>query len=200
MGSSSAPLLANLFMGFHEQHWIEEATNVKPIFHKRYVDDIFAVFESESGANAFYSYLNTRHENIKFTFEKEKDSKLPFLDILINNDESDLQTSVFHKKTYTELLLNYFSFVPNYYKLGLIKTLVDRMYSINNSFTSFDKDLQDLRNILQKNQYPLKMIDLIVKSYFTDKINCRNEKSSQNAESEITLRYLSYRLLDYIPN
>ena len=102
-----------------------------------------------------------------------------------------MQTLVFHKKTYTELLLNYFSFVPNYYKLGLIKTLVDRMYS---------KDLQDLRNILQKNQYPLKMIDLIVKSYFNDKINCRNEKSSQNAESEITLRYLSYRLLDYIPN
>ena len=77
-------------MGFHEQNWIEQATNVKPIFYKRYVDDIFAIFESESDADAFYSYLNTRHENIKFTFEKEKDNKLPFLDILINN-ESDLQ-------------------------------------------------------------------------------------------------------------
>ena len=78
-------------MGFHEQNWIEQATNVKPIFYKRYVDDIFAIFESESDADAFYSYLNTRHENIKFTFEKEKDNKLPFLDILINNNESDLQ-------------------------------------------------------------------------------------------------------------
>ena len=55
------------------------------------MDDIFAIFESESDADAFYSYLNTRHENIKFTFEKEKDNKLPFLDILINNNESDLQ-------------------------------------------------------------------------------------------------------------
>ena len=91
MGSPLAPVLANLFMGFHEQNWIEQATNVKPIFYKRYVDDIFAVFESESDADAFYSYLNTRHENIKFTFEKEKDNKLPFLDILINNNESDLQ-------------------------------------------------------------------------------------------------------------
>ena len=123
MGSPLAPVLANLFMGFHEQNWIEQATNVKPIFYKRYVDDIFAVFESESDADAFYSYLNTRH-NIKFTIEKEKD-KLPFLDILINNNVSDLQTSVFHKKTYTGLLLNYFSFVHNCYKLGLIKTLVD---------------------------------------------------------------------------
>ena len=133
MGSPLVPVLANLLMGFHEQNWIEQATNVKPVWYKRYVVDIFAVFESESDGDAFYSYLNTRHENIKFTFEKEKDNKLPFLDILINNNESDLQTSVFHKKTYTGLLLNYFSFVPNCYKLGLTKTLVDRMYRINNS-------------------------------------------------------------------
>ena len=110
-------------MGFHEQYWIEQATNVKPRFYKRYVDDIFAVFESESDADAFYSYLNTRHENMKITFEREKDNKLPFLDILINNNESDLKTSVFHKKTYTRLLLNYFSFVPNCYKRGFNQNL-----------------------------------------------------------------------------
>ena len=125
MGSPLASVLTNLFVGSHEQNWIDQATNVKPVLYRRYLDDIFAAFESESDADKFYSYLNTRHENIKFTFEKEKDNKLPFLDILINNNESDLQTSVFHKKTYTGLLLNYFSFVPNCYKPGLIKTLVD---------------------------------------------------------------------------
>ena len=151
MGSPLASVLANLFMGFNEIKWLEQATNVKPIFYKRYVDDIFAVFESDSDADAFYSYLNTRHENVKFTFEKAKDNKLPFLDILINNNEFDFQTSAFHKKTYTGLLLNYFSFAPNCYKLGLIKTLVDRTYRINNSWTGFDKDLKDLKNNLQKN-------------------------------------------------
>ena len=65
------------------------------------MDDIFAVFESESDADTFYSYLNTSYENIKFTFVKEKDNKLPFLDILINNNESDLQTLVFHKTMYS---------------------------------------------------------------------------------------------------
>ena len=47
MGSPLAPIVANLFMVFHEQNWIEQATNVKSIFYKRNVDDIFAVFESE---------------------------------------------------------------------------------------------------------------------------------------------------------
>ena len=40
------------------------------------------------------------------------------------------------------------------------------------------------------------MIDRVVKSYLNDKINCRNEKNSENAESEIKIRFLSYRLLD----
>ena len=66
---------------------------------------------------------------------------------------------------------------------------MDRMYRITNSWTGFDKNLKDLKNILQKNQYPLKMIDHIVKSYLNDKINCRNEKSSENAEPEIKTRY-----------
>ena len=74
MGSSLAPVLANFFMCFHEQNWIGQATNVKPTFYKRYVDDIFAVFEFESDADAFYSYLNTRHQNIK----KRKIANFPF--------------------------------------------------------------------------------------------------------------------------
>ena len=42
MGSSLVPVLANLFMSLHEQNMIQQATNVKPIFYKRYVDDINA--------------------------------------------------------------------------------------------------------------------------------------------------------------
>ena len=36
---------------------------------------------------------------------------------------------------------------------------------------------------------PLKMIDHVVKSYLNDKINCRDEKSFENAESEIKIRF-----------
>ena len=74
-----------------------------------------------------------------------------------------MQTSVFRKKTNTGLMLNYFSFVPNYCKLDLIKILVDRMYRINNSWTGFDKELKDFKNILQKNQNSLGMRDHVVK-------------------------------------
>ena len=156
MGSPLAPILANLFMGYLEKYWIEKAQVAKTTFYKRYVDDISAVFESELDAETFHPYLKTRHKNIKFTYEKQIENKLSFLDILISNNEN-LQTSVFHKKTYTGLLLNYFSFVPNSYKYGLIKTFIDRMYRINSTWTSFDIDLKNLNQVQLKNQYPLTM-------------------------------------------
>ena len=58
LGPPLASVLAYLFMGFHEQCWIEQAANVKPIFYKRCMDDIFAVFESESDADVFYRNVN----------------------------------------------------------------------------------------------------------------------------------------------
>ena len=85
MGPPLAPILANLFMGYHEKDWIEKAQVAKPTFYKRYVDDIFAVFESELDPETFHTYLNTKHKNIKFTCKKQIEKKLPFLDILITD-------------------------------------------------------------------------------------------------------------------
>ena len=73
------------------------------------------------------------------------------------------------------------------------------MYRINNSWTGFDKDLRYLKKIIQKNQYPLQMIDHIVKSYLKDKINCRNEKSSENGESEIKIMYFKLSFIGLNP-
>ena len=53
---------------------------------------------------SFFDFINSQHPNIKFTFEKQNDGKLSFLDVLINNSSHDCVFSVFHKKTYTGLL------------------------------------------------------------------------------------------------
>ena len=129
MGSPLAPVLANLFMGHHEKLWINEFQGNKPRFYRRYVDDIFATFQNASEAENFLNHINNKHQNIKFTMEVEQNKTLAFLDILINF-EKDLTTSVYRKKTYTGLLTNYLSFTPFQYKIGLIRTLLDRTYKI----------------------------------------------------------------------
>ena len=194
MGSPLAPILANLFMGYHENDWIEKAQVAKPTFYKRYVDDIFAVFEPELDAEIFNTYLNTKHKNIKFTYEKQIEHKLPFLDILISNNEN-LQTSVFHKKTYTGLLLNYSSFFPDSYKYVLIKTLIDRIYKISSTWKSFDVDLKNLKQVLLNNQYPLTMIDNVIKKYLQNAVNKTNTGSMSVEMPNIETRYFKIPFL-----
>ena len=53
---------------------------------------------------------------------------------------------MFHKKTYSGLLPNYFSFVPLSCKLGLGRTLVGRTFKINNIWAGFHLDINDLAN------------------------------------------------------
>ena len=71
MGSPLAPVLANLFMGFHEDQWLKNYQKPNSVlFYRRYVDDIFCIFNNEADATNFFNYLNCQHPNIKFTLEK----------------------------------------------------------------------------------------------------------------------------------
>ena len=70
MGSPLAPLLANIFKGFHESKWLDEYNLSKHKFYLRYVDDILAVSDNEQDSLNFLTFLNNRHPNIRFTIEK----------------------------------------------------------------------------------------------------------------------------------
>ena len=45
MGSLLGPSLANAFFCFHEQIWLDDCPeDFKPVYYRRYVDDISALF------------------------------------------------------------------------------------------------------------------------------------------------------------
>ena len=47
MGSPLGPILANIFLSHHEENWLNKCPiKFKPSFYRRYVDDIFLLFES----------------------------------------------------------------------------------------------------------------------------------------------------------
>ena len=122
--------------------------------------------------NYFVDFLNSQHPNIKFTLEKETNKILAFLDLCItNSDRSCLKTSTYRKKTFTGLLTNFFSFISFSYKVGLIRTLVDRAYKINNSLFSFNNEIKKLTHIFKKHQYPEYLINRVVKAYLDNNGN-----------------------------
>ena len=126
-----------------------------------------------------FDYINSRHPNIRFTMEKETHHKLPFLDVLVNsNDPNSLLTSVYRKKTFTGLLTNYFSFTSYSYKVGLIRTLVDRAYKINNTWPGLHEDITKLMDILKKNIFPAHLIERVVNRYITGTLSNHSPRVS----------------------
>ena len=84
MASPLAPVLANIFMGFHESKWPNEYNLNKPKFYLRYVDDILAAFENEQDSLNFFNFSNNGHLNIKLTIEKQSNHAIGFLDVFIS--------------------------------------------------------------------------------------------------------------------
>jgi hypothetical protein len=76
MGSPLGPLFANIFLSFQEKKWLDNCpNNFKPIYFRRYVDDSFVLFKTVDHIVPFLDYLNSKHPNIKFTFEIENEDK-----------------------------------------------------------------------------------------------------------------------------
>ena len=84
MGSPLGPTLANTFLVYHEKNWLENCpVEYRPLYYRRYVDDIFVLFNSAEHLKRFYSYLNSRHLNLSLTIENKKDNRMSFLDVHI---------------------------------------------------------------------------------------------------------------------
>ena len=149
----------------YEKIWLNEyeGEGGAPCFYRRYVDDIFAVFENQTQASNFLVYLNSKHPNIKFTKEENQNGVLNFLDVKVNN-RNKIITSVYHKPTFTGLLTNFRSFVPTEYKTRLIKTLTDRAFKINNTWIGLDSDFKKLGHYLMRNLYPQRFIERNLKN------------------------------------
>ena len=54
MGSPLAPVLVNIFMGFHESKWLNEYNLSNLKFYLRYVDDILAASDNEQDSLDFF--------------------------------------------------------------------------------------------------------------------------------------------------
>jgi hypothetical protein len=66
----------------------------------RYVDDTFA-FIKQGDEDYVKEKLDEYHPNIKFTYEVEKERKLPFLDVQMTKDERDGSLSTGRSRTPT---------------------------------------------------------------------------------------------------
>ena len=151
MGLPLGPALANIFVGYYESKVFSCVQ--KPTIYFRHVDDTFAIFKQEGDVDDFLVTLNRLPPALKFTFEKEHDGKLPFLDILVERTELGFETSVYRKHTFSGQYIGWESFSPGKQKTNLIATLVHRALMICTK-NKLKQEIDFSEKILLDNGYP----------------------------------------------
>ena len=103
--------------------------------------------------------MNSRHRNIQFTCEEKSNDKISFLDISLTRSNNKLVTSLYRKKSFSGVYMNYNNFLPTNYKKGLIDTLLFRSYNICADYSILPNEIEYLNTIWQKNSFPFFFID-----------------------------------------
>ncbi|KAJ8936365.1 hypothetical protein NQ318_008729 [Aromia moschata] len=148
MGNSLSPFIVNLFMSKFETE-VKDKFEFFPRVWFRYVDDIFAVFDTKAiSLDNFVAKLNNRFHTIKFTYEVEHNEQLPFLDF-----------DVYRKETATLRYIPNDSHHPFQHKMASFNFLIHRLLNFPLSKERFEHEKQLIKNIAKSNGYSVHLID-----------------------------------------
>ena len=70
--------------------------------------------------------------------------------------------------------------------------MLDRSYKINNTWVGFDEDLENLTRILNKNQFPTRLINNVTKKYLYLKLDKRPLENNTEAKTDTRFFKLPY--------
>ena len=135
----------------------------------RYVDDVFSQVKKDADINEVLLTLNSLDKNIEFTVELAIDNKLPFLDTCVVKNLTNYSTKLYHKPTFTGVYLNWTSLTSRKYKIGLINCLCDRIWKITSDEKQRMIEIEEIKQILIKNDYPPNIIQLGVDKFIKRK-------------------------------
>ena len=165
-------------MCYYEKVWLASCPpNFAPIFYRRYVDDCFLLFRKPSHVDSFLRFLNSKHQSIKFTMEKEINGQFPFLDVLVTRQGGRLHTSVYRKPSFSGLGTSFFSFISRSLKLSAISSAIFRAYQVSSTYASFHFELEYIKNFFTENGFPCRIVDSFIRSFLDSKYRCRIKTS-----------------------
>ena len=158
MGTKIAVSFANIFMGKVESQILSRSA-LKPLAWKRYIDDIFSIWNINKGeVTQFIEQANNYHPTIKFTSEVS-DTETTFLDTKVYEGErfakeSTLDIKTHFKATETFQYTHFSSCHPPGVKKGFIKGEALRLLRTNSSETSYFNAISHFKINLNKRGYP----------------------------------------------
>ena len=144
------------------------------------MDDTFT-FVKKAELKEVLDALNSLHNDIKFTHEMEQDRCIPFLDVWVRRqDNGSFTTSVYRKKTSSDIYINWESYAPRTWKIGTLHGLLQRAFMICSNKTEVEKEIKYLSNVFEKvNGYPNRVIQSTI-------TKVRNKNATESLAEQAT--------------
>lgn len=105
--------------------------------------------KSENELIKFLDEANTWHTNIKFEYHIAQ--SLPFLDVLITNNNGILSTSIYHKPAAEPYVVPFVSDHPRHVFRNIIQSALKRAVSYSSTFEVFNKEQRYIKLMLLYN-------------------------------------------------
>lgn len=186
MGSPASPIVADIVMENLLDSCIEKLA-IKPKILTKYVDDLFCVV-SECEINTILEVFNNFHPSIKFTMERETNSKLPYLDTLVVRRGEHLAINWYQKPTSSGRIINFHSKHQKRVIINTAKNLIERVLKISD--VEFHKSNKErIRSILKDNNFPNHLTNRLIRQFE----NQRQSNRDTTEEPKI------YKSITYIP-
>jgi hypothetical protein len=159
IGCSLSPWLAEIFLTNLENKFMQQPW--APRLYYRYVDDCIAIIK-KGHADDILHQLNNLHPNIKFTCEREKERKLPFLDLMLTINNNTFKFDIYRKETDTMQAIPADSFHPTIYKRAAFESMIHRMLNVPLDNDALEREKAYIKKVATVNGYETEMIDQLI--------------------------------------
>jgi hypothetical protein len=186
MGAPTSAILAEVFIQ-HLEH--PEIINIlkesQIIDYHRYVNDILIIYNTHiTNIDDILNKFNSIHHKIKFTIEKEENSKINFLDLSISRISNRMELAIYRKPTTTDLIIHNDSCHPLEHKKNAINYLLNRInqYPIT---SKNKKEEESIINVILNNNNPIN-----IKQRFQVNKNKKKKRKEGKKKKWVTFTFL----------
>ena len=166
MGGPRYVTLSDIWMGNMENNIV---TPHKPIFYKRYLDDIINR-RMKYKEDLLFKKLNNYHPKTKLTIEINPPKLLDIEIIILNNE---VATSALRKERELPVPGEYK--VPKHYKRN---TLLRELHRVKKISSSFHEKVKKIKEKFSKVNFPLRFINSVA-AQFTKRTYNNNERNEE---------------------
>jgi hypothetical protein len=125
--------------------------------------------------------MNNINEQLNFKTAKEINKSINYLNLTINRNINKIELNIYRKPTSADITIQHTSNHPRDHKLAAFTYYIDRMIKLPITEKAKKQEWKNIRNIAQKNGFPINIIHDIKKK----EIAKQNNKQIKTKETEM---------------